>query len=1083
MVSVGPKAVIAKGAWTMKKITLIIAVILTAAQASAAGTYSGGDGSEGNPYKIADANDMNEIGTHVEDWNDCFVLTADIDLGQFSGTQFNIIGDTTTVFTGVFDGNGHEISNFTYTCAGADQIGLFGLVIDGEIRDLRLVDPNVNAAGGSNVSSLVGACMFTSGGSLSGCRVEGCNVSGESAVGGLVGSSYGGSISSCSCSGVVGGETIVGGLVGKNYDSAVSQCVSSASVSGDLYVGGLAGNSGGGVTDCYSSGSVEGANDVGGLIGNNSGAVDDCYSSGGVDGAANVGGLMGVSSGTVNDSFWDVNTSGQETSAAGEGKTTAQMQDANTFTSAGWDFAGTWEMCGCASYPRLMREECIWSGTGEPNDPYLICDANQMNAIGADSSKWGKHFKLMADVDLSDYTGTAYNIIGNEGTTFTGSFDGNDHTISNFTYTSPVGEYPDEYIGLFGYVGSGGEIRDLSLVDVNVVADLVTYVGSLAGTNSGRISGCSALGSVTGWISNVLGGLVGDNGGIVTNCGFSGTVEGHSAVGGLAGGSGGTVSKCYSMASVSVDFEYVGGLVGAVWGGGTISDCYSGGEVDGFINGTGGLIGVIWGGTISNCYSTARTFGNGFVGGLVANNACGCPVSNSFWDVNSCEIDHSMGGEGKTTAEMQDPNTFISAGWDFESVWKICGLLGYPKLLREECDGPTGEPNDPYLIYNAVQMNAVGADPSKWGKHFKLMADVDLSDYTGTEYNIIGNEGTKFTGSFDGNDHTISNFTHTSNDGEYIGLFGYVGSGGEIRDLSVVDVNVVADLGYMVGSLAGHNGGTISGSHASGSVMGLDCDSLGGLVGGNNGIVTNCGFGGTVEGRSHVGGLAGYMSSGTISRCYSMASVSSFEFVGGFVGRASGGTISDCYSGGDVDGFFNGSGGLVGATWGGGGTISNCYSTAGGTLRGGLVGFNFGGWTVTNSFWDVDASGEDESDGGEGKSTAEMQDPNTFILLQDCNSCIAPGWDFVGESDNGTEDIWDICGGTNYPRLVWQIPAGDVVCPDGVDLFDYAFFAGYWGDVNCGDSNDCEGSDFDGSGAVDGGDLRILAENWLAGTN
>ena len=76
-------------------------------------------------------------------------------------------------------------------------------------------------------------------------------------------------------------------------------------------------------------------------------------------------------------------------------------------------------------------------GTGEPNDPYLIYTADQMNAIGADSNDWDKHFKLTADIYLGGYTGTSFNIIGpNLTTPFTGVFDGNDHTVSNFIYNS-----------------------------------------------------------------------------------------------------------------------------------------------------------------------------------------------------------------------------------------------------------------------------------------------------------------------------------------------------------------------------------------------------------------------------------------------------------------------------------------------------------------------------------------------------------------------------------------------------------------------------------------------------------------------
>jgi len=92
------------------------------------------------------------------------------------------------------------------------------------------------------------------------------------------------------------------------------------------------------------------------------------------------------------------------------------------------------------------------------------------------------------------------------------------------------------------------------------------------------------------------------------------------------------------------------------------------------------------------------------------------------------------------------------------------------------------------------------------------------------------------------------------------------------------------------------------------------------------------------------------------------------------------------------------------------------------------------------------------------------------------------GWDFVAETANGTDDIWDICDGTNYPKLAWQVPIeGDFLCPDGVDSIDYSFFAAHWRDSGCAGSNECDGTDLDLSGAVDWGDLKILCHNWLEG--
>ena len=77
------------------------------------------------------------------------------------------------------------------------------------------------------------------------------------------------------------------------------------------------------------------------------------------------------------------------------------------------------------------------------------------------------------------------------------------------------------------------------------------------------------------------------------------------------------------------------------------------------------------------------------------------------------------------------------------------------------------------------------------------------------------------------------------------------------------------------------------------------------------------------------------------------------------------------------------------------------------------------------------------------------------------------GWDF--------NNIWHICEGTNYPKLVWQIPAWDFVCPDGVDIFDLAEFCEQWlfeeipADL---------APPPDGDGIVNFADFAVFAEQW-----
>ena len=142
---------------------------------------------------------------------------TDIDLSGFTAPGFNIIGsDYYHPFTGVFNGNGHAISNFVCKQPGS---GLFGAVrgTDAKIRDLVLFDPNVgrmDPAHGRNIGALVGSL---SEGRVVGCSVKDGLVVGYDYVGGLVGWNWKGRIERCSFTGKVIGEVSIGGLTGDNY--------------------------------------------------------------------------------------------------------------------------------------------------------------------------------------------------------------------------------------------------------------------------------------------------------------------------------------------------------------------------------------------------------------------------------------------------------------------------------------------------------------------------------------------------------------------------------------------------------------------------------------------------------------------------------------------------------------------------------------------------------------------------------------------------------------------------------------------------------------------------------------------------
>lgn len=328
-------------------------------------------------------------------------------------------------------------------------------------------------------------------------------------------------------------------------------------------------------------------------------------------------------------------------------------------------------------------------GTGEPNNPYQIWTPEQLNTIGDNSADWGKHFKLMVNLNMSAYTGTQFNIIGSEyyDGSFTGVFDGNGYTIENLTYTTAEAV---SQVGLFGGI-YGATIKNLHLKNVNI-SSAGNYVGGLVGWNwGGKIEKCSVQGTVSG--NETVGLLAGCNGwiyytatGMVQACFAKGMVSGNSGVGGLVGGNVGNIVKCYADVAVAGTI-CVGGLTGENWVC-SISDSYAMGRVVGQED-VGGLVGLNgnngYDGTIENCYSIGSVNGAAYAGGLIGRNEQG-NIESSFWDNQTSDQLSSAGGEGKATAQMQTQSTFTDAGWDFDKpVWRITGQ-DYPRLIWSDPD-------------------------------------------------------------------------------------------------------------------------------------------------------------------------------------------------------------------------------------------------------------------------------------------------------------------------------------------------------------------------------------------------------------
>ncbi|MFD0960894.1 S-layer homology domain-containing protein [Paenibacillus chungangensis] len=318
-------------------------------QKAEAATFAGGDGTAGNPWQIATAEQLNLLRNYLGSAHSDkhFIMVNDIDLGPYlspGGDGYASWGDagwlpigtnaSNSFFNGGFNGDGHVISGFMINRPTDNNVGLFGAT-GGELINIGLRD--VHIVGRESVGCLAGFLSVTS-------------------------------VSHTFCSGEVQGNNRVGGLVGSATNGAFIQySFSQVNVEGNDYVGGLVGYTTSNtspvskVAFSYSTGSVTGTNYVGGLLGLNNGGLENSFSTGRVTGTA-VGGLIGLeapwaSGEYAGKSFWNTETSGQM-SAGGSygvgfvsGIDTASMNQVSTY--AGWDFATVWELLPGNVYPTL----------------------------------------------------------------------------------------------------------------------------------------------------------------------------------------------------------------------------------------------------------------------------------------------------------------------------------------------------------------------------------------------------------------------------------------------------------------------------------------------------------------------------------------------------------------------------------------------------------------------------------------------------------------------------------------------------------------------------------------------------------
>ena len=272
-----------------------------------------------------------------------------------------------------------------------------------------------------------------------------------------------------------------------------------------------------------------------------------------------------------------------------------------------------------------------------------------------------------------------------------------------------------------------------------------------------------------------------------------------------------------------------------------------------------------------------------------------------------------------------------------------------------------------YKVYNADGLMAWANNDDKWS-NCTLTADIDI---TGLDWAPVASHDSPYTGTFDGNGHTITGL-RIDNDGEYAGMFAVLGEGGTVRNLTLD--NAVINGTIYVGGIAGRRlGGTIEGCSVSGTITGTDI-AVGGIIGDDHSSTTiiGCSVSGTVKGsKYYVGGIAG-LSNAIFIDCHSYADIEGTYYVGGVVGHSGSkesGAIA-CHSTGDIKATgstTNGAcaGGIAGDS---NGRFAACYSTGNisgeGSSVGGIAGYMIGESIISCYHAAGDVSGTGENIGG-----------------------------------------------------------------------------------------------------------------------
>lgn len=789
-----------------------------------AAEFAAGDGTQGAPYQISSAGELANLAKMVSGGetyeSTYFELTADIDLG---GKEWTPIGTKDSQFAGKLFGNGKTIRNLTV--GGGDNRGLFAYS-SGEIKDVYLEKIDI-----TTTMNAGGVCAFNSG------TIEGCGVLSGTII----------------CSNPNGGQ--LGGICMEN-SGTISRCFSNASVKGATSAGIVYINRGIGVVqDCYNTGTLEGSSSASGINTNNYGKIKTCLNLGAViaeDKISEEGSVirgygicvMNVPGASLENCYSDSNVCPKELFGGFRNnttvyyKTTAELCGGSLpdgFDGSVWNVGSIGGIADKDAADRFAAKSYTYpslNGVGS-----AAAREVEVYNFSTDSTPDWQEFKYIETVedfrkiedDLSgnyvlaqdiDFGGNSYRPIAyKSGSSFTGKFSGNGHTISNIGV-----KYDDDIVGLFG-------------------------------TNNGLIMNLAVSGEVTG--EEYIGGICAKNEGTIYSCSFDGevkqsaTTQRKGKVGGICGTNYATISNCFNSADVSGN-DYIGGICGEMCGKDpVVVYCVSVGKVSGFTGSAivGGICGygngISYGGSseLSHCRFDMDVSGsinliNG--GNTITNRGDNYSYKTEFLcGDNIGSFDPDIWNAGKGVVVTPDAK-------DGKFGTKTC------YYMRLKCFGEskpiTGDVynfayaggRDDWQSYILISSEDVFRTywqwDVKWSENFVLGDDITLacslapSDLIPTSLST----GT-FSGMFSGNGHTV-----TMTDDSTCGLFGT--NKGTIINLAVkgnIDSSVGSNMRNYSGGICAVNDGTIYGCSFEGKIYG-GANNTGAVCGLNNKTISNC---------------------------------------------------------------------------------------------------------------------------------------------------------------------------------------------------------------------------------------------------